>query len=167
MSGAPDEAIMYLDLETGQVVMVTDEISRIVEEIGEDVYDQAGEETVPFDEALRRRELDDWMVDAVREAWQVEEGFGTRFIRVPQVESHDGYRDMEQFIHAVSDTRVQDRLWRAIQGSRPFRRFKDTLLDYPQERERWFEFEAQQGRRRALEWLEDEEIEPIDAGQTA
>jgi hypothetical protein len=55
-------------------------------------------------------------------------------------------------------------LWRSIQGSRPFRRFKDTLLDYPQERERWFEFEAQQGRRRALEWLEDEEIEPIDAG---
>ncbi|PZS00922.1 MAG: hypothetical protein DLM70_12855 [Chloroflexi bacterium] len=38
---------------------------------------------------------------------------------------------------------------------------KDILLDYPEERERWFQFKDARFLDRAREWLADEEIEPI------
>jgi hypothetical protein len=95
------------------------------------------------------------------EAAQVEAGYGARYIAVPQADSSEGYRDMEAFIIAVRDERLQDRLWRAISGRGAFRYFKDVLDDYPRERERWFEFEESRLRQRVLDWLESEGIEPI------
>jgi hypothetical protein len=49
-------------------------------------------------------------------------------------------------------------------GSFGFRRFKDTLLDYPELRRAWFQFHDARGERRAIEWLiEHELIEPAAA----
>ena len=47
----------------------------------------------------------------------------------------------------------------AIDGKGAFRRFKDTLLRYPSERERWFAFKDDLSRQRAAEWLADYDIE--------
>jgi hypothetical protein len=46
----------------------------------------------------------------------------------------------------------------AINGKGAFRRFKDVLLDYPEERERWFQFKGAKEQKRALEWLDDIEV---------
>ncbi|MFB0546976.1 MAG: UPF0158 family protein, partial [Anaerolineae bacterium] len=97
----------------------------------------------------------------MQEADQVEAGYGTRYISVPQADSHEDYRDMQDFIATVQDERLQDRLWRAIDGRGAFRYFKDVLADYPRERERWFEFEDARMRQRILDWLESEGIEAI------
>ena len=45
-------------------------------------------------------------------------------------------------------------------GRGAFRHFKDVLLDYPDERERWFKFKNARVRERILEWLESEGVEP-------
>lgn len=75
---------------------------------------------------------------------------------IPPVESHDGYRDMEDFVAAVPDPRASELLGRAIVGRGAFRRFKDTLFDLPELREQWFRFRDARARRRALDWLEVE-----------
>ena len=97
--------------------------------------------------------------DFVREADQVEAGFGERYIRVPQADSHQGYADLEAFIETVTHERLAERLSRAIQGRGAFRYFKDVLLDFPDERERWFAFRDSRQRERVLEWLKSEGIE--------
>ena len=66
---------------------------------------------------------------------------------------------MAAFIETVANARLRDRLSRAIQGRGAFRRFKDALLDYPQERERWFAFRDARQRERTLEWLASEGID--------
>ncbi|MGH9185895.1 MAG: UPF0158 family protein [Acidimicrobiales bacterium] len=66
-----------------------------------------------------------------------------------------GYADMEDFIALVPDRRARDHLKRAIEGRGAFRRFKDTLFDFPELRERWFAFVDARGRQHAIEWLED------------
>ena len=137
------EMRFYLDLETGDVVMVTDEIARYLES--------------PPD-----RKLPDWMHVAIQEARQVEEGYGTRYTDIPQADSHEGYRDMEHFIGTVRNSHLQDRLWRVIQGRGAFRYFKDVLAEYPAERERWFAFKDRCGYERIKEWLESEGIEPTN-----
>ena len=156
-----DDTCYYLDVETGAVLMTTYDSRRELEALYEVMYGDGDEPRISLEEAMKQRDLDDEMQAMVREGDQVEEGFNTRYIEVPQAESGEGYRDMEEFIDTVQDRRLQNRLWGAIRGRGAFRRFKDALLDYPAERERWHGFKAAQVRRRILEWLEDEGIEPI------
>jgi len=49
----------------------------------------------------------------------------------------------------------------AINGKGAFRRFKDVLLDYPEEREEWFQFKGAKVQERALEWLNDIDVSLI------
>ncbi|MCP4418392.1 MAG: hypothetical protein GY805_17370, partial [Chloroflexi bacterium] len=46
----------------------------------------------------------------------------------------------------------------ALNGRGAFRRFKDALLRYPQERERWFAYSTQRWRVRIDDWLKMEGV---------
>lgn len=150
----------YLDTETGQVVSISDEMRRELEDIYEEIGDE-GEYPQAFSEALQRSEMPDWMKEGVQAAYQVECGYGTRYLRIPQADSREGYHDMEDFIGTVRNERLREKLEVAIQGQGAFRRFKDVLASAPDERERWFAFKDERVRRRVLEWLEAEGIEPL------
>lgn len=85
---------------------------------------------------------------------QIEEK-SDRYERIPRAESHEGYRDMVGFIATLENEHLAELLGVAIDGKGAFRRFKDVLLDYPEEEERWFRFKDDRMEARALEWLED------------
>lgn len=89
---------------------------------------------------------------------EIEENFGVTYLRIPQIESGLAYRDMQDFSYRVSSTLLQFKLQQALSGPRPFRRFKDVLLDFPQERDQWFQFEYERNLERVREWLRDENI---------
>jgi hypothetical protein len=84
-----------------------------------------------------------------------------RYECLPKADSYEGYQDMEDFIATVEDERLAHLLERAINGKGAFRRFKDVLARYPDERERWFRFKDDRLKQRALEWLEDIGVEPL------
>jgi len=81
-----------------------------------------------------------------------------RYEQIPRIESHEGYEDMQDFITTVKDEHLVELLEVAINGKGAFRRFKDVLLNYPEERERWFKFKDERRRERALEWLDDIDV---------
>lgn len=66
-----------------------------------------------------------------------------------------GYRDMAEFVSGVHHRRAAELLDRAIAGRGAFRRFKDTLVEFPELRDAWFRFRDARARRRALAWLAD------------
>ena len=111
----------YLDLETGEILFISD-------------Y------------------MDDEETGKLKD--QIEEDFD-RYERIPRAESYEGYEDMVGFIATVDNERLAELLEVAINGKGAFRRFKDVLLNYPEERERWFEFKGDKMEERALEWLDD------------
>lgn len=80
------------------------------------------------------------------------------FVYVEPAPSSEGYADMEDFIGRVQDPRARDLLQRAIEGRGAFRRFKDTLFEFPDLRSAWFAFHDARTARRALEWLADHGI---------
>lgn len=84
---------------------------------------------------------------------------------IQPIVSSDGYADLVDFTEAVVDTRARDLLRRAIQGRGAFRRFKDTLSEFPELRDAWFEFHGVRMERRAIEWLSTGGV--IDAGEAA
>jgi len=75
------------------------------------------------------------------------------WVRIDQLGSSEAYRDMVEFSAAVSDPELSRLLDVALGGRGAFRRFKDVLVEYPEERERWFAFSDQRRLRRAAEWL--------------
>jgi hypothetical protein len=151
----------YLDVETGEVIFLTDEAHDLWERIYKSYYGEVSEK-VDWEKAFAEEGIGDWQGELVLLADAVEAGLGTRFISIPKVDSHEGFEDMEDFTARVSSQRVQERLERALDGRGPFRNFKNVLLDFPAERERWFRFKGERDRRRVLDWLEEEGITPLE-----
>jgi len=121
MENSSYENDYYLDLETGEILFLSEYMDD--------------EET----EKLRER------VDDAPD----------RYEPIPKAESREGYEDMRDFIASVDDEHLAELLEVAINGKGAFRRFKDVLFGYPEERERWFCFKDERMEQRALEWLGD------------
>ncbi|GAA2542977.1 nucleotidyltransferase domain-containing protein [Pseudonocardia hydrocarbonoxydans] len=79
-------------------------------------------------------------------------------VRIRRTESRESYQDMAQFVAAVHHRRAADLLDRAISGPGAFRRFKDTLFEFPELRDQWFRYRGARGRRRAVHWLADVDL---------
>lgn len=79
------------------------------------------------------------------------------FYRLPtQYEIRD-YDIMEDFTETLSDSQ-RLKLTKAIQGRGAFRRFKDTV-HYLGLAEKWYAFQDEAYRRKAVEWCEENGIE--------
>jgi hypothetical protein len=167
LDDASGEVSAYLDLESGEVIRITAEIQRELEAIATELAEESLDEEAyraAFAAAVDRRGPPAWMRELLWEADAVDAGLGTRFLPVPGADSRAGYADMEAFIETVASRRVQEHLWGAIRGRGAFRRFKDAVSGHPAERERWFAFRDGRTRQRALAWLADEGIEPVEEG---
>lgn len=82
------------------------------------------------------------------------------FARVEPASSREQYRWMERFVASVADEALRERLLISIDGKGAFRRFKDVLLAYPAERERWFSYRSDLLHWHIHNWLSDHDIEP-------
>jgi hypothetical protein len=82
-----------------------------------------------------------------------------RYIRVDPASSREQYRWMERFVSSVQDLPLRERLLVAIDGKGAFRRFKDVLLAFPAERERWFAHRSELLHLHIQTWLEHMKIE--------
>lgn len=78
-----------------------------------------------------------------------------RYLRIEPVPSWVGYEIMCDFVEALPEGKVQQELARALERRKPFRGFKDVLLNYPQVREDWFRFHELSFIKIIQEWLED------------
>ncbi len=156
-----DQIKYYLDLETGEVLMVTDEDRYLMDRMSEEYWNSETDE-IDWARAMADGELQDWQKEDLEKLNRIEEGFGTRYIEIPQEDSYAGYNEMVEFIQTVTNPYLQLKLERAIQGKGAFRYFKYVMDEYPKERQLWFAFKNERRRRRALEWLEMEGIELIE-----
>jgi hypothetical protein len=81
-----------------------------------------------------------------------------RFVHLDPASSREQYRWMERFVQSVADEALKERLILAIDGKGAFRRFKDVLLSYPVERDRWFTYRANLLHIYINGWLEAQDI---------
>lgn len=87
------------------------------------------------------------------------------YLRVDPVSSREQYRWMERFIATVEESEVKDKLVRSIDGKGAFRRFKDVLMSYPVDRERWFAFRSERLRACMEAWLTAHGIASAERGE--
>ena len=93
---------------------------------------------------------------------------GESYVKIEPASSREQYKWMEQYVAMVEDPALRERLLIAIDGKGAFRRFKDVLLNYPAERERWFNYRAALLHWEIQQWMEREQItssEPAPWGE--
>lgn len=84
------------------------------------------------------------------------------YLRVDPVSSREQYRWMEHFIAEVEEPELKEMLLAAIDGKGAFRRFKDVLIGYPVDRERWFTFRSARLRECMEGWLLAHDIKCVE-----
>jgi len=99
--------------------------------------------------------------EAVLNRQQVSENI-RNYLRVDPASSREQYRWMEKFVGSVTEEALRERLIISIDGKGAFRRFKDVLLAYPAERERWFSYRAELLHWHIQQWLEQHDIHPTN-----
>jgi hypothetical protein len=127
----------YLDPETGEIVTVTDEDRRLLEEAG-DV-----------------EELPDWQQEILP---KVREALGSdRFLQLPgEFDIHE-WAIMERFAHSRSTPTERDELLSAIHGSGAFRKFRHAIHQLGIE-EGWYSFRQAAFEEIARAWLKAHDI---------
>jgi hypothetical protein len=83
------------------------------------------------------------------------------YLRIDPVSSREQYRWMERYIPMVDDPELRAKLAASIDGKGAFRRFKDVLMSYGTERERWFAFRSERLRIFMEAWLNAHALRPV------
>ncbi len=144
----------WLDKQTGEVISYD---SHIEDELltGGDLSDLPKWQQEEVENARRvLRALGDLPGEDGNEAVEPD-----RYVTIPRIETHDAYETMVDFVETVRSDHLRELLSVALRGKGAFRRFKDVLLDYPAERERWFEFESRRERETIEEWAQEQGVE--------
>lgn len=81
------------------------------------------------------------------------------YVRLEPASSREQYRWMERFVASVTDDALRERLLIATDGKGAFRRFKDVLLAYPEERERWFNYRADLLHHHINRWFRAKDLD--------
>ncbi|MDB4974931.1 MAG: hypothetical protein JWN48_3272 [Myxococcaceae bacterium] len=84
------------------------------------------------------------------------------YLRVDPVSSREQYRWMERFIATVEEGPLRQKLLQSIDGKGAFRRFKDVLVAFPVDRERWFTFRSERLRTCMESWLEAQGVVAVE-----
>lgn len=87
-------------------------------------------------------------------------------IVISPLPSHVWYQDMVDFADGLSDDVVGRRLGATLQGKGAFRRFRGQVYDrHPELISVWHAFRDARAHRRAVQWLQDEDLISADDAQ--
>jgi hypothetical protein len=109
----------------------------------------------------------EWFIDPASGRILPEAPDGEGWVPIDPTSSRDGYQDMADFTAGVQHRRAAELLDRALNGRGAFRRFKNTLFDFPEVRDQWFRFRDARAHRRALDWLVDAGLVTADGAAQA
>lgn len=91
----------------------------------------------------------------------IEEGWNTRFFRLPEKFDINEYGIMEEFIYdELPDGAIQKQFESAIRGKGAFRRFRD-LLDCLGITQEWYDYLEKAHKKLAIKWCEVNELNYI------
>ena len=82
-----------------------------------------------------------------------------RFRFIDPLPSPQAFQVMAEFVESLKDEKASKALFRALNGPRPFRNFKDAQLSFPAIRDEWFSYHDKRYRDFAIAWLQEEGIE--------
>ncbi len=142
----------FLDRETGEVIILSEDIINKAQAILDESYD---DDIGDFEEVVVEKvpEIPDWMEDEIELALDIFIHEKDRYARIPERNPQFGYNAMKAFAETVGDETLRQTLLELLDGKNAFRRFKDALGPYPKERKLWYGFNAKASSAEIEAWL--------------
>ena len=142
----------FLDMESGEVIILSEDIINKAQEILAESYD---EDIGDYDDVEVEEEpsIPEWMEDEIELALDVFIYEKERYIRIPERARRYGFETMKAFAETLEDEMLKEILLELLDGKNAFRRFKDSLAPYPKERKLWYGFNAKASRNEIRAWL--------------
>ncbi len=139
-----DDYSSYLDLDSGEVETLPDELVGAAEEAGEDA------EAPP----------EDLLIDYSGEDWEAARrvALSDRFVLLPTKFDVHEWSIMQDFANAQDDQRIRDELLHALHGAGAFRHFKAGVQRNEVETA-WYDFRNQALRQIAIAWCAENDID--------
>jgi len=132
------ESYSFLNKKTGQVILITEEEMRAVED-GEPIED-----------------FPQWQQDSVKIAKEIDET--DNYIQLPAKFDIDEHRIMERFCLSIDDAKMRNLFCNLIRDRGAFRHFKDAIYEHDISDD-WFEYRNNALKHIAIEWCEENDIE--------
>jgi hypothetical protein len=133
-----DSLFPYLDRETGEVFLISEESLSLSEAEPEEIDS-----------------LPDWQKEEAELAVLIETT--DRYLQLPDRFDVNEWNLMNEFCHEVKRDDIRGNLLRAIQGSHAFRRFKDQIANHNLWEE-WNQFRRQAFGEIVRDWCEENGI---------
>jgi hypothetical protein len=102
---------------------------------------------------------EEWDDDEIEEAVVPDD---EEALPIDAIGSRVHFRWMEDFIDTVHSISAQSALRDALRHKKPFRNFKDALMEFPVLRKKWFQFEALKIKTEAVSLLESLDFEILE-----
>jgi hypothetical protein len=136
-----EQSYHYLNIETGEIVYVTDE-----------EFSYAEEDILPD-------KIPEWQRPVVEAAKEISEG--EKYIQLPdKFEIHE-YHIMEEFCLSINDEQLRNEIYSSIKGRGAFRRFKENIHRFNISND-WYRYREAEFYRIARHWCEFHKIEYHD-----
>lgn len=139
-----DETRAFLDTQTGQVLVLSDEELGAAED-GADLSDYP-----------------EWPQENIEQAKAVQADEGDRFLSLPDRFEISEWDMMRDFAAGLENEDHAEALLNAVHGRGAFRYFKDRIHELGLA-DAWYKFRGGQYRRAAMDWCEAHGIEADDS----
>lgn len=152
----------FLDLWTGEVIVLSEDILEKVEERLYDGDFDVIRDDIEYIEFSEEPKLPYWMEDEVELVLNlILENNNGRYIRIPERRSPEAHQVMRGFLETIEKPVLREELTHALCARGAFRKFKDILRYHPKERKKWHGHNARAMKKVITEWLKSFEVEPV------
>jgi hypothetical protein len=133
------ESYSYLDLKTGEVILIADEEIRAAES-GDDISEQA-----------------EWYKEAIARAKEFLEN-QDQYLELPTKYDLNEYRIIENFVYSIPIEEQREELLYLIRGKGAFSRFKQGIGRFLL-KDKWYEYRDSEITKFAEEWCQENNIQ--------
>lgn len=132
----------YLNTETGEVVMVEDNLMDF-----------------DYDDELAIRRLPEWQRELMPVLRQIDET--DIFEAIPAIPITEKIAAMVAFSEQVKPSEMREKLLKALGGPNGMRKFKGVLTYHPELEHQWYLFEEDYLSQQVVDWLSSLNLSPL------
>lgn len=151
----------YLDLETGEVEQVSEEVALAADMLLVDLPEGVRLTPEMVEMLAGQAEIGPGHEQEFRVAVAVETAPAGRFAPIARRSADASVEEMEEFASTVDDSALRDVLLDALDGADPAATVDSALIAVSSEHRRWLEFREERLRAFITAWLNEHGVEPV------
>lgn len=157
-----DRLDYYLDMKTGKVIALAEDfLDDTLNRLYHDLPDDDPDSEVLFDSELNTAvELPAEMYDSLETALEVLPRTD-RYLRIPERNRTEAFACMKTFAEGHTNNKLRSAMLRSLDGVSAFRKFKNSMKSYPEERRAWNRYNAKKMKKIIKGWLNSNGIHPV------